>query len=137
MSIAFVCADDGDSAGRSGLTFGIGIGGGTIGCGNEGCDDLEGAGSLDLHIGGMLGPNVALRFDAWSMLHNENRVTVDQGILTAAARSWPVRHFWLQFGLGAARAQITYAPLKLCTGPTHTVWLQRPRRHRPKRSHLQ
>jgi len=101
-------AQDDYPVGRSGATFGIGIGGGTISCGDEGCDDFEGSGSLDLHVGGMLSPGVAILFDAWWMLHDDDRFTVDQGILTAAVRAWPISNFWLQGGLGVARAGIKY-----------------------------
>jgi len=101
-------SDDSAGFGRSGLTFGIGLGGGVISCSDEFCNDLDGAGSLDLHVGVMLDSQIALIADVWWMLHNKDRITVEQGIITAAVRVWPINHLWLQGGFGVARAGFHY-----------------------------
>ncbi|MFO0745541.1 MAG: low temperature requirement protein A [Myxococcota bacterium] len=93
---------------RVGPTFGINLGGGNLSCSADECETLDGAGSLDLHVGGMLNPRLALLFDAWWMVHDEDSVTVSQGIMTGALRVWPLEQFWLQFGLGVARTGYVY-----------------------------
>ena len=112
LAPAAASADDGalyGRSGRDGVTFGLSLGGGHLGCAGEGCDaEFTEAGSFDLHIGGMLSPRGALLFEAWWMFHSEDNLTVSQGIMTGAFRFWPVRHFWLQGGLGVARAAYTY-----------------------------
>src|SRR5690606_11851357 len=102
-------ADDGGGFKRDGFTFGAGLGGGTMTCNDDFCDDFNGAGSIDVHLGGMLGPRLALIADVWWMVHTEDRVTVEQGIITAGVRFWPIDHFWLQGGLGVARAGFHYS----------------------------
>lgn len=101
-------ADDGYETVRDGLTFGVALGGGNLGCSDDGCEDFEGSGSFDLHIGGMSSESLAVLFDAWWMVHSEDDLTVSQGILTGGVRVWPVQHFWLQGGLGVARAAYEY-----------------------------
>jgi len=93
---------------RMGLTGGGDLGFGDIRCSGQGCASFIEGGSFGLHIGGMVGPRVAILADAWWMFHTENRLTVSQGIMTAAARFWPVRHLWLQGGLGVARVGYAY-----------------------------
>lgn len=95
---------------REGITFGGGIGGGHIACEREGgrCEDLNGAVGLDLHVGGMLNPRVALVLDAWGMRHAEDDATFSQGMLTAGVRVWPLRVLWLGAGIGAARTSWQY-----------------------------
>jgi len=122
LAITAAHADDGYGLRRSGVTFGGGLGAGTISCSDDGCKDFDGAGSIDLHVGGMLGPRVALIFDVWWMLHNKDRVTVEQGIVTAAVRAWPIDHFWLQGGLGVARSGVHYSS-QLIEVTSRTEWV--------------
>jgi hypothetical protein len=93
---------------REGLTFGIGLGAGQMDCSPDTCQDLTESGSIDLHIGGMLTPGLAGLADIWWMAHDDERVTLDQGIVTGGLRFWPINHFWLQGGLGVARASYDY-----------------------------
>lgn len=93
---------------RHGLTFGFGLGGGNLACSGEGCDDFTEAGSFNLGIGAMTRPELGIIFDAWWMVHSEDRVTISQGLLTANLKWWPVDHLWLRGGLGAARAAFHY-----------------------------
>ena len=108
--------------GRDGLTFGVGLGGGNLGCSGDGCDDFTGAGSLDLFIGGMLNPNLAVLFDAWWMVHSEDNFDVSQGIMTANVKFWPVNNLWLRGGLGVARAAYTYDGTFI-DAEDHTEWV--------------
>lgn len=102
-------AAEGSPDGRSGFTFGAALGGGHLGCAGPGCDDeLNPAFSIDAHIGGMLAARAAILFDVWWMFHTENKLTVSQGLLTGALRFWPINHFWVQGGLGVARAGYSY-----------------------------
>lgn len=105
-----VFADPVETSGRGGATFGIGLGGGTIGCADDGCDDLNGAGSLSLHAGAMVSDSFAILGDLWWMLHEDNDLSVNQGMLTGAVRVWPARMLWLQAGIGVARLGVTYDP---------------------------
>ncbi|MFO0748309.1 MAG: hypothetical protein U1F43_22000 [Myxococcota bacterium] len=115
-------AQDGyDHTGRVGATFGLGLGGGTLSCSN-GCEDLNGAGSFDIHLGGMLGPNVAFIGEVWWMYHTANHLTVDQGLITGALRFWPVSQLWLQGGLGIAQAGYTYDGTALSI-EDHSEWV--------------
>lgn len=107
---------------RSGLTGGGDLGFGHLSCSGDGCDGFTASGSFGLHIGGMVTPSVAILADAWWMFHTEDRLTVSQGIMTAAVRFWPVTHFWLQAGLGAARAGYTYGGA-FAQVSDHTEWV--------------
>jgi hypothetical protein len=93
---------------RSGATFGASLGGGQMGCQNDQCDTLNGAGSLDLHVGGMLAPRLALVGDLWGMAHSDDRVTISQVLITAGLRYWPLRPLWLQGGVGIARSALDW-----------------------------
>ena len=112
-----------DHWGRSGLTAGADLGFGTMRCsGDGGCDDFTESGSFGLHIGAMLNSRLAILADAWLMLHTEDRLTVSQGFLTAAARVWAIPHLWFQAGLGVARAEYRYDGTFAEFGD-HTEWV--------------
>lgn len=96
--------------GRTGATFGIGIGGGHIGCPDNGCEDLTGSGSFSLHGGAIVGGRVAVLGDLWWMVHEDRDLSVNQGMLTGAVRVWPLSGLWLQGGLGVARLGVRYDP---------------------------
>jgi len=107
---------------RTGVTFGVALGGGTLSCSSEGCEELNGAGSFDLHVGGMLNPKLAAIGEVWWMVHTASRLTVDQGLVTAALRFWPLNHFWLQGGLGVGRSGYSY-DANLVVVADHTEWV--------------
>jgi hypothetical protein len=93
---------------RDGATFGVGIGGGHMGCTVDGepCSDdsTRPAGGLSLRAGWMLTPRLALTGNLWGMAHQDDRLTVRQGIFAGKVRSWVLDRLWLEGGLGVARA---------------------------------
>jgi hypothetical protein len=92
---------------RDGATFGIGVGGGHMGCSVDGdpCSDdsTRPAGGINLRAGWMLTPRLALTGNLWGMAHEDERLTVRQGIFSGKLRSW-FGPLWLEGGLGVARA---------------------------------
>lgn len=95
--------------GREGATFGVGVGGGTIGCSDSNGNDCGGSGDIDaaglsLRAGFMLNPSLALSADLWGMSRDEGEMTVSQAIAAATLRGWVAPQVWLQGGLGVARA---------------------------------
>lgn len=93
---------------RSGLTGGVALGVGHLGCDSNECDQLVEAAGISAHLGGMLAPRLALVGDLWGMSHQDGRSTVSQTILTAALRWWPADVIWLSGGVGVARASFHY-----------------------------
>ncbi len=106
--LAGQAAADGIDQHRDGATFGIGAGGGHMGCTVDGepCSDdsTRPAGGLNLRAGWMITPRLALTGDLWGMAHEDDRVTVRQAILAGKVRSWIFDHVWLEGGIGVARA---------------------------------
>lgn len=96
--------------GRTGATFGLGLGGGHIGCEDDGCEDLTGSGSLSLHGGAIVGGRVAVLGELWWMVHEDDELSVNQGLFTGNVRVWPLSGLWLQGGLGVARLGVRYDP---------------------------
>jgi hypothetical protein len=88
---------------RSGLTLGAGIGlGGTSA---DTCGDACGAGfAYELHIGGMLTPQLALMFDISGVEHSIPNSSVDtfNTMYLAAVQFFPTNALWLKGGLGLA-----------------------------------
>jgi hypothetical protein len=106
------------STSRSGITFGGELGFGTVACdetNDGGCESFNSAPGLDVHLGGMLSPRLALVGDVWGMRHAEDHSTFSQAIATAGLRVWLLRSIWLAGGIGAARVSWTYdsGPLSL------------------------
>lgn len=93
---------------RGGLTFGGSLGAGHIECEGEGCDGVNGATGLELHVGTLLGPRLGVLADLWAMRHTEDRASFSQGMLTGALRFWPLQRLWIQGGVGLARASWEY-----------------------------
>ena len=100
------------SRGRTGGTFGVGLGVGHIGCEDDEGNDCDGgdieAGGLSLRAGAMLGPGLALVGEAWAMRHDEDSAELTQAMLTAQVRGWLAPRLWLQGGLGVARTTVEY-----------------------------
>src|SRR5436190_7129834 len=54
---------------RRGFVIGFSLGGGTMNCGDCPDDSALSGVALDLHLGGMLTPQLALMFDGWGVAH--------------------------------------------------------------------
>jgi uncharacterized membrane protein YtjA (UPF0391 family) len=95
---------------RHGLVLGGSLGVGSISCDGADCGDLNGAGALDLHVGGLIAPDMALLLDGWAMSHSDgDRATFTHAIVTAAFRYWIVPQLWVQGGVGLAEARWHYS----------------------------
>ncbi len=107
---------------REGVTFGGGVGVGSIACEGADCGSVNSAGGLMLHLGGMVAPDVAILGEAWGMLRRDDSATFSQGMLMGAARFWPVPRLWLGAGIGVARAEWSYdsGPVQLTS---RTAWV--------------
>lgn len=89
---------------RSGFLIGFSLGGGTITC--DDCDDLSGV-ALDIHLGGMLTPRLALMFDGMGVAHSfEGGGTLIHVVDTVAAQYWVTPQFWIKGGLGIGRLSV-------------------------------
>ena len=95
---------------RSGVVLGGGVGLGHIACDGADCGGVNEAAGLNLTVGGMLAPDLALVLDGWGMSHRDSdNATFTQAIITAAFRYWPARRLWLQAGAGVAQASWEYS----------------------------
>jgi hypothetical protein len=107
-STAARAAADPLPAERNGLLIGFGVGLGTIEAECADCGDVLEAGGLEFRVGTMMRPGLALLLDVWGMGHTEDRVTLTHVIATGALRWWAAPRFWLQGGVGFARAGWAY-----------------------------
>ena len=96
---------------RSGVVFGVSLGVGGISASD--CGDVCGVSGLaEVHIGGMIAPNVALMGDLWEGLHYLSGDAVLgsgetwNGVYTLALQYWPIYNVWIKGGLGFGRLQL-------------------------------
>ena len=80
----------------------------------DGCDIRASIG-LDLHVGGMLSPRLALLFDAsgaasYTTAFVQTRYVTNL-LYAGAAQYWLLPRFWIKGGLGVARVVQSDAPL--------------------------
>jgi uncharacterized membrane protein YtjA (UPF0391 family) len=95
---------------RHGLILGGGLGVGHVSCDGADCDSVNGAGSLNLQVGGLLAPNAGLMLDVWGMSHRDGSdATFTHTLVTGGLRYWLVPRFWLQGGVGVAEASWDYS----------------------------
>lgn len=110
MTAGGAAADDRSIYGeRDGATFGLAVGGGTIGCSDSEGSDCGGTGDLDaggasMRGGFMISPGLALSGDVWAMSRTEDELKVSQAIAAATLRAWLSPRLWLQAGVGVARS---------------------------------
>lgn len=89
---------------RSGFLIGFSLGAGTLTC--DDCDGLNGV-AVDLHLGGMLTPNVALMFDGMGVGHSfDGGGSLIHVVDTVAAQVWVTPKLWLKGGLGIGRLSV-------------------------------
>lgn len=99
---------------RSGFIAGLGLGGGGFGISN--CDECDGVGAFSLkgHLGGMLGPRLALMFDVESATGSLSEdVIITQSTAMAVLRLWVGSIFYLQGGIGAGWLRLSNEELRL------------------------
>ena len=90
----------------------MGIGGGSINAVDDDGEPLaesHGA-SIELHIGGMINPRLALLGEIWSVVHESDeddytfngQTTFTHTIMVIAAQYWVSPRFWIKAGIGKA-----------------------------------
>jgi hypothetical protein len=97
---------------REGLVVGVGLGGGVISASN--CGACGGGLAGELHIGGMINPQLALMADLWFLEHQYDDLaggsnTLTNSMFTAALQYWAMDKLWLKGGLGGARITLSDA----------------------------
>ncbi len=96
---------------RSGLVYGFSLGIGTFSFAN--CGDICGAAGMgEFHLGGMIGPRLALEGDFWGGVHAFSDQyfgdgTTFNGIYTLALQYWLTDIIWVKGGLGGGHIQIS------------------------------
>lgn len=105
-------ANDNDDEERSGLMFGIGLDAGhlelAVGACPGQCEGVTEAGGVNVHLGLMLTPKLAIVGELWGMGHMEENLFVSQAIATVGPKLWLGDRFWVKGGVGAARAGFRY-----------------------------
>ena len=103
-------------AGRLIFGFGLGLGGmsdngsAITTCGN--CDFKPLAGEFDIHLGGMLSPQLGLMFEGQvnaQTIHSnffDGDTTLTQGAAMFAAQFWVIPQLWIKGGIGFANLQV-------------------------------
>lgn len=86
---------------REGFLIGFSLGGGAFSLADcDDCESMDGV-ALDLHLGGMLTPRLALMFDGSGVAHSlEGGGSLVHVIDTVAAQYWVHPRVWLKGGLG-------------------------------------
>jgi len=95
---------------RSGLTVGAAIGGGGISASN--CGACGGGFAFELHIGGMVAPQLAIMADISSVLHSYDdglggSNTLSNSLFAVAAQYWVAPMVWLKGGIGDAHISLS------------------------------
>lgn len=101
--------------GRLAWGFSLGLGvmndsGGRIACNN--CSYNPAAGEIDAHLGGMIGPRLALLLELQAnaqtlQLNGDGSTdTLTQGALMGAIQYWITPQFWIKGGLGLAHLSV-------------------------------
>lgn len=108
---------------RKGLLLGFGVNAGNLSCESEGdeCNGVTEAGGIDLHIGTMLRPRLAVVGEVWPMAHTEDNVTITHVITTIGLQYWLTPGLWIRGGVGGAYARFTYARIIALSDDTETV----------------
>jgi hypothetical protein len=94
---------------RRGFLIGFSLGGGSITC--DDCRDSLSGVALDIHLGGMIAPNLALMFDGMGVAHTleEGNGTLIHVVDTIAAQYWVTPQFWIKGGVGIGRISVSDA----------------------------
>lgn len=90
---------------RKGFIFGIGAGGGSMGC--DGCESTSGL-AVELHVGGMLTEKVALVLDSSGVSRSEDGGTLSSVVAGPAVQFWASPRVWVKGGVGGGFLQASY-----------------------------
>lgn len=92
---------------RSGFLIGFSLGGGSFALQDcDECETLSGLG-LDIHLGGMITPRLALMFDGSGVAHSlEDGGSVVHVIDTIAAQYWVTPRVWVKGGVGVGQLSV-------------------------------
>jgi hypothetical protein len=99
---------------RVGLELGAGLQAGNLFCqseNNNDCNGVDAAGGLDLQAGWFTSPRIGLVLDLWTMAHTENNFTIAQYINTVGVKIRLAPILYVQGGIGAAHASLSYGNL--------------------------
>ncbi len=96
---------------RVGLELGVGIQAGNLFCSSADsskCNGATAAGGINLDASWFANPRLGLTGDIWAMAHTENNFTVSQVINTIGLKYRLVPVLYVQAGIGAAHAALSY-----------------------------
>ncbi len=99
---------------RVGLELGAGLQAGNLFCqspNNNDCNGADPAGGLDLQGGWFTSPRLGIVLDLWGMAHTENNFTIAQYINTVGLKLRLAPLLYVQGGIGAAHASLSYGNL--------------------------
>src|SRR5262245_10535317 len=102
---------------RAGLEFSAGLWGGRLECEsqNGNCGGFSAAGGFNREASYFLNPRWGLYADSWTMVHDEDQLSIVHEIATVGLRWRPVPILTLQAGLGGAFAAFNYAGVTVGT----------------------
>lgn len=93
---------------RQGFLIGFSLGGGSMT--DSSCDggDCEiSGGAADVHLGGMITPQLGLMVDSSGVTHSDGDYTLSHNVVTVAAQYWLTPRFWIKAGLGNGRLSVS------------------------------
>jgi hypothetical protein len=92
---------------RRGFLIGFSLGGGSITC--DECNESLSGIALDIHLGGMITPQLALMFDGMGVAHTleGGGGTLINVVDTIAAQYWVSPQFWIKGGIGVGRLSVS------------------------------
>jgi hypothetical protein len=93
---------------RRGFLIGFSLGAGTMNCSECADSDALSGPGLDIHLGGMIAPNLAIMFDGWGVGHAFDGGTIVHVMDTAAVQAWVMPQFWIKGGIGAGQLRINF-----------------------------
>jgi hypothetical protein len=92
---------------RDGFVIGFSLGAGVLT--NDQCDSCESleGGALELHLGFMVTPQLALLVEGFGVSHTEQNLTLSQTMGVVAAQYWLTPKLWIKGGLGSGHLSLS------------------------------
>lgn len=101
---------------RSGFVIGVALGPGSIAAVESDTGEVSnsfGGFSVNLQLGGLVNPRLAIIADLWSVFHEDesfgSEFTLSHNIVTVAAKYWLAPRLWLSGGIGRANYTVIEA----------------------------